>query len=142
VKLLQNLSAEHPDVVALDRKIATEKAQLEKLSHLIVEGMRTREVALKRLLVDIDKQIAAPQKEVIELAAKLAENERLQEEFKAAKLAHDTLAERAKQAQNFQNKATDYVAIMDRASDAYMETTNRGFPIWKLWSKSVAPALK
>jgi hypothetical protein len=42
-----------------------------------------------------------------------------------------------KKVQNFQelqNIQTDYVAIQERASNAYLDINERIFPVWKLWT--------
>ncbi|MCX6902824.1 MAG: CpsD/CapB family tyrosine-protein kinase, partial [Verrucomicrobia bacterium] len=85
----------------------------------IVKEMRSRESTLKRQLGSLDKQIEEKQKEAIELGGKLAEHERLEEEFRATKLAHDQMFERVQKFHDFQNGQTDYVAIQEHASPAY-----------------------
>ncbi|MEQ1749583.1 MAG: polysaccharide biosynthesis tyrosine autokinase [Prosthecobacter sp.] len=121
VKLLKSFKSGHPDVVVLDEQIDSAKLLLTNYSEEIVKEMRSRSVTLQRLLRGIDEQIAGKQKEALELGGKLAEHERLEEEFKATKLAHDQMFARVENFQNLQNVQTDYVAIQEHASNAYKD---------------------
>lgn len=121
VKLLRNFKSSHPDVVVMDEKIESAKQLLANFADEIVKEMRSREATLQRQLKVLDEQITERQKEALELAAKLAEHERLEEDFKASKLAHDQMFERVQNFQDLQNIQTDYVAIQERASTAYKE---------------------
>ncbi len=121
VKLLRNFKASHPDIVVVDEKIESAKQLLSNFADEIVKEMRSREATLQRQIKVLDEQIAERQKEALELAAKLAEHERLEEDFKASKLAHDQMFERVQNFQDLQNIQTDYVAIQERASTAYKD---------------------
>lgn len=121
VKLIKYLKPGHPDVVVLEERIESEKQLLQNFADEIVKEMRSREATLKRQLGSLDKQIEEKQKEAIELGGKLAEHERLEEEFRATKLAHDQMFERVQKFQDFQNVQTDYVAIQEHASQAYKD---------------------
>ncbi len=92
--------------------------------------------SLTKQMPALDAAIATAQKEALEFGGKLAEHERLEEEFKATKLAHDQMFDQVKKFQGFQNVQTDYVAIQERASNAYMDTTSSGWALWKLWTPS------
>lgn len=92
--------------------------------------------SLTKQMPALDAAIATAQKEALEFSSKLAERERLEEEFKAIKLAHDQMFDQVKKFQGFQNVQTDYVAIQERASNAYMDTTSSGWALWKLWTPS------
>lgn len=127
LKLLRNFKAGHPDVVVLEEKIDSEKLLLQNFADEILKEMRSRETTLQRQVRGIDQQIAEKQKEAIDLGGKLAEHERLEEEFKATKLAHDQMFERVQKFQDFQNVQTDYVAIQEHSSNAYKDT-----PDWKM----------
>lgn len=76
------------------------------------------------------------QKDALETNALLAEEERLEEEFKAAKLMHEEMFKKVQNFQDFQNLQTDYIAIQERATHAYLDQENRGIQVWKLWSKA------
>jgi len=121
VKLLRNFKASHPEIVVVDEKIESAKQLLANFADEIVKEMRSREATLQRQIKVLDEQIAERQKEALELAAKLAEHERLEEDFKASKLAHDQMFERVQNFQDLQNIQTDYVAIQERASTAYKD---------------------
>ncbi len=120
-KMLRNFKPGHPDIVVLDEKIDSEKQLLTNFSEEIVKEMRSREATLIRQLKVLDEQIAEKQKEALELAAKLAEHERLEEEFKASKLAHDKMFEDVQKLQANQQIQTDFVAIQERATNAYKD---------------------
>ena len=105
----------------LDEKIESAKQLLSSFADEIVREMRSRESTLLRQLKALDQQIADKQKEALELGGKLAEHERLDEDFKASKLAHDQMFERVQNFQDLQNIQTDYVAIQERASTAYKD---------------------
>ncbi|MCX6853988.1 MAG: polysaccharide biosynthesis tyrosine autokinase [Verrucomicrobia bacterium] len=117
--LIKYLKPGHPDVVRLEEQIESAKTLQQNFADEIVKEMRSRESTLKRQLGSLDKQIEEKQKEAIELGGKLAEHERLEEEFRATKLAHDQMFERVQKFQDFQNVQTDYVAIQEHASPAY-----------------------
>jgi succinoglycan biosynthesis transport protein ExoP len=121
VKLLRSFKPGHPDIVVLDEKIESAKQLLSSFADEIVREMRSRESTLLRQLKALDQQIADKQKEALELGGKLAEHERLDEDFKASKLAHDQMFERVQNFQDLQNIQTDYVAIQERASTAYKD---------------------
>lgn len=120
-KLLRAFKPGHPDVVVLDEKIDAARQLLTNFSEEIVKEMRSREATLLRQIKVLDQQITEKQKEALELAAKLAEHERLEEEFKAAKLAHDQMYDKVEDFQAVQQIQTDYVAIQERASNAYKD---------------------
>ncbi len=90
--------------------------------------------SLAKQMPALDAAIATAQKEALEFSSKLAEHERLEEEFKATKLVHDQMFERVQKFIDFQNVQTDYVAIQEHASNAYMVTDHRGWALWKLWT--------
>ncbi|MES2597644.1 MAG: polysaccharide biosynthesis tyrosine autokinase [Verrucomicrobiota bacterium] len=120
-KLLRAFKPGHPDIVILDEKIDSEKQLLANYSDEIVKEMRSREATLLRQIKVLEQQIGEKQKEALELAAKLAEHERLEQEFKAAKLAHDQMYDKVEDFQAVQQIQTDYVAIQERASNAYKD---------------------
>jgi Mrp family chromosome partitioning ATPase len=122
--LIKYLKPGHPDVVRLEEQIESEKQLQQNFADEIVKEMRSRETTLKRQLGSLDKQIEVKQKEAIELGGKLAEHERLEEDFHATKLAHDQMFERVQKFQDFQNVQTDYVAIQEHASQAYKEVAD------------------
>lgn len=121
VMLLKAFKPGHPDVAVLDERIDSQKLLLTNFSEEITKEMRSRSATLQRQLRGLDEQIAVKQKEALELGGKLAEHERLEEEFKATKLAHDQMFERVQKFQDFQNVQTDYVAIQEHASNAYKD---------------------
>jgi polysaccharide biosynthesis transport protein len=92
--LIKYLKPGHPDVVRLEEQIESAKQLQQNFADEIVKEMRSRENTLNRQLGSLDKQIEEKQKEAIELGGKLAEHERLEEEFRATKLAHDQMFER------------------------------------------------
>jgi capsular exopolysaccharide synthesis family protein len=122
--LIKYLKPGHPDVVRLEEQIESAKQLQQNFADEIVKEMRSRENTLNRQLGSLDKQIEEKQKEAIELGGKLAEHERLEEEFRATKLAHDQMFERVQKFQDFQNVQTDYVAIQEHASQAYKEVSD------------------
>lgn len=121
VKLLRNFKASHPDVVILDEKIESGKQLLSNIADEIAKEMRSRDATLKRQIKVLDQQILERQKEALELAAKLAEHERLEEDFKASKTAYDEMFSKVQSFTDIQNIQTDYVAIQERASNAYKD---------------------
>jgi uncharacterized protein involved in exopolysaccharide biosynthesis len=124
-QLLKNFKPGHPDVVVIEEKLESAKLLLDNYADNILKEMRSREATLGRQLRGLEEQIAEKQKEALALGSKLAEHERLEEDFKATKLAHDQMFERVQKFQDFQNVQTDYVAIQEHASPAYK--SNRCF---------------
>jgi len=119
--LLRSFKPGHPDIVILDEKIDSGKQLLANYSDEIVKEMRSREATLTRQIKVLDQQIAEKQKEALDLAAKLAEHNSLEEDYKATKLAHDQMYTKVEEFQAVQEIQTDYVAIQERASPAVQE---------------------
>jgi beta-lactamase regulating signal transducer with metallopeptidase domain len=88
----------------------------------------------------LEEAIQNAKDEALEFAAKLAEQQRLSDDFQAAKKTHDELFKKVQNFQDLQNIQTDYVAIQERASAAYMDIRPGVFPIWKLWKKTTSPS--
>lgn len=120
-QLLKNFKPGHPDVVIIEEKLESAKLLLDNYADNILKEMRSRESTLGRQLRGLEEQITEKQKEALALGSKLAEHERLEEDFKATKLAHDQMFERVQKFQDFQNVQTDYVAIQEHASPAYKD---------------------
>lgn len=118
LKLLKAFKAQHPMVVQIDEEIESEKALLGNFQEEIVKEMRGQQADLERRVRGYEQQIVVQEKEAIELGSKLAQHERLEEEFKATKLAHDRMFERVQEFQQLQNVQTDYVAIQQHAAPA------------------------
>lgn len=116
LNLLKSFKAQHPMVVQIDEKIESEKALLTNFQEEIIKELRGQQSDLERRIRGLEQQIIAQEKEAIELGSKLAQHERLSEEFKATKLAHDRMFERVQEFQQLQNVQTDYVAIQEHAS--------------------------
>lgn len=116
LKLLKSFKSQHPMVVDVDEKIEFEKALLANFQEEIIKELRGQQADLERRVRGMEQQIIAQEKEAIELGSKLAQHERLEEEFKATKLAHDRMFERVQEFQQLQNVQTDYVAVQEHAS--------------------------
>lgn len=116
LKLLKSFKGQHPMVVDVDEKIESEKALLANFQEEIIKELRGQQADLERRVRGMEQQIVAQEKEAIELGSKLAQHERLEEEFKATKLAHDRMFERVQEFQQLQNVQTDYVAVQEHAS--------------------------
>jgi succinoglycan biosynthesis transport protein ExoP len=119
LKLLKSFKAQHPTVVEVDEQIEFEKALLANFQEEIIKELRGQQADLERRIRGLDQQIIAQEKEALELGSKLAEHQRLDEEYKATKLAHDRMFERVQEFQQLQNIQTDYVAIQEHASAAF-----------------------
>jgi len=119
--LLKSFKEQHPAVVALDERIESAKRLLNDFQDVILKEFRGQISDMERRQRVLDEQIAIKEKEALELGAKLAEHERLEEEWKAAKLAHDQMAETVTKFQQMTNIQTDYVAVQEPASEVYQE---------------------
>lgn len=82
---------------------------------------------------ELEGEIALVQKAALEAAAQLAEHERLQEELKASKLAHDMAFAKVEEFQQAQEAMMDFVAIQERATEA-VTNSEPGIAVWKLWT--------
>lgn len=120
-KLLKSFKEQHPAVVEVDERIESAKRLLNNFQEEINKEFRGQVSDLERRLRVLDSQIVIKEKEALELGAKLAEHERLEEEWKAAKLAHDQMAQTVSKFQQMQNIQTDYVAVQEPASEVYQE---------------------
>lgn len=116
LKLLKAFKGQHPSVVQVDEQIEFEKALLGNFQEEIIKELRGQKADLERRIRGLEQQLVAQEKEALELGSKLAEHERLEEEYKATKLAHDRMFERVQEFQQLQNVQTDYVAIQEHAS--------------------------
>lgn len=119
--LLKSFKEQHPAVVVVDERIESAKRLLADFQDVIHKEFRGQVSDLERRLRVLDEQIVVKEKEALELGAKLAEHERLEEEWKAAKLAHDQMAQTVTKFQQMQNIQTDYVAVQEPASEVYQE---------------------
>lgn len=131
-------SAKTADAAAfaeLDQRAAKARHLVASWSDAIQQQVAQEGTILKAQMKQIEAEIAVVQKEALEAASQLAEHERLEEEFKATKLAHDRMYEKVEEIQAVQQIQTDYVAIQERASMAYMDIQKPGIPLWKLWAK-------
>ncbi len=90
--------------------------------------------SLAKQIVVLEQGIQSAKAEALDFASKLAEQQRLSDDFQAAKQTHDEMFKKVQNFQELQNINTDYVAIQERASAAYMDIRPGVFPIWKLWS--------
>lgn len=123
--------------------IADLESRAAKASHLEASWKMELSQQCAQEKESLAKQIAVLQEatqnaknEALEFAAKLAEQQRLAEDFQAAKKAHDELFKKVQSFQELQNIQTDYVAIQERASAAYVDVRPGVFSIWKLWTKA------
>jgi beta-lactamase regulating signal transducer with metallopeptidase domain len=96
--------------------------------------------SLAKQIVILEEAVQQAQDEALEFAAKLAEQERLTDDFQAAKKTHDELFNKVQGFKNMQNIQTDYIAIQEHASNAYADTREGVFQIWKLWTKAKPPS--
>jgi len=129
LNLLKSFKAQHPMVVEIDEKIASEKALLTNFQEEIVKELRGQQADLERRIRGLEQQIVLQEKEATELGAKLAEHDRLEKEFESTKLAHDRMFERVQEFQQLQNVQTDYVAIQEHASLALKAEPKWGQPL-------------
>lgn len=134
--LKQTASANAAEIRALVEKEA-------KANHVASAWLSTLEADSEKEMAVLTRQLQVLKTEhdkarldALKAGALLAEEERLEEEFKAAKLMHDEMFKKVQNFQDFQNVQTDFVAIQERASVACPLMVNRGIQVWKLWSKA------
>ena len=126
--------------------LADLETRAAKASHLEVswrkelsqQSAQEKESLAKQIGV-LEEAIQNAKAEALEFAAKLAEQERLEESYNAAKKTHDELSKKAQSFADIQNAMVDYVAIQERASAAYVDVRPGVFPIWKLWTPRPKP---
>ena len=121
--------------------VADVETRAAKASHLesswrkeLSQQCAQEKIALTKQIGVLEESVQNAQAEALEFAAKLAEQERLQESYNAAKKTHDEMFKKVQNFQELQNIQTDYVAIQERASNAYLDINERIFPVWKLWT--------
>jgi len=117
-KLLTDFKPQHPMVVEVDKKIESARSLLTSFDEEIVKELRSQQADLERRIKGLDQQIMEKQKEALELGGKLGEFRKLEDDYKASKLAYDRMFERVEEFQNLTGIQTDYVAIEERASPA------------------------
>jgi beta-lactamase regulating signal transducer with metallopeptidase domain len=114
-------------------KMAKANHVKESWKKVIVKDSETDRVTVTKQLIALEKDVTEKQNEAIQIGQDLAELSRLEEEFRATKLAHDQMFERVQKFQDFQNVQTDYVAIQEHASTAYADVSNK-VQIWRWWT--------
>jgi succinoglycan biosynthesis transport protein ExoP len=114
--------------------------KMAKANHLrnswkevILNDCETDHETVSKQLSLLQDAIHESQKVAIEIGQKLAELQRLEEEFRASKLVQDQMFESVKKFQDFQNVQTDYVAIQEHASPAYAIISEK-VQIWRWWA--------
>lgn len=127
-------------ITAMEARIAKAK-HLETTWHeqLDEQCLREKDSLSNQLVKKLNTELGETQKTSLILGAKLAELERREAEFKAAKLTHDLMFTKFKDVfTRDEIKPHFYVAIQERASPANTETKPGVLRIWKLWSKATS----
>ena len=132
--LLKSRKADHPEVIAVDEKMARAKHLLDSASQEIQQDMQARLVSLKRKGEILDKKIEELRAVALDLGSKIAQHAKLKTQADAAQEAYQKLFERAETFQAMAVNQSDFVAIQERASPATVQTTSSMLPIWKLWT--------
>ncbi|MCX6856317.1 MAG: hypothetical protein NTV80_15595 [Verrucomicrobia bacterium] len=99
---------------------------------IVKDSVTDRETITKQLR-SLESDVRTCEEEAVEIGQKIAEHERLEEQFRASKLAHDEMFQRVQKFQDFQNVQTDYVAIQEHASPAYAIISEK-VQIWRWWA--------
>lgn len=132
--LLKSRKADHPEVVAIDEKMARAKHLLDSASQEIQQDMQARILALKRKVEMLDKKIEEERAVALDLGFKIANHDKLKKQADAAREAYQKVFERTEAFAANAVSQSDYVAIQERASRATPLTTSSMLPIWKLWT--------
>lgn len=132
--LLKSHKADHPEVVAVDEKIARAKHLIESASQQIQQGLQAGILSLKRKVDILDKKIEEERAVALDLGSKIANHDKLKTQADTAREAYQKVSERLEQLAAMPVNQSDYVTIMERASPATAQTTSSMLPIWKLWT--------
>lgn len=132
--LLKSHKADHPEVIAIDEKMARANHLLDSASQEIQQDMQARVVSLKRKVEILDKKIEEERAVALDLGSKIANHHKLKDQAEAARQAYQKLFERSETFVAMAVNQSDYVAIQERASPATAQTTSSMLPIWKLWT--------
>lgn len=143
--LVKDHKEDHPEVAALDQKIAKAAHLLTSVIQQIREEMKASVAGLERKLVLIASQMEEQEAAALDLGSTIARYAQLEDEAATAKQVYEQLFAKVQSLQLGETLRSEYVAIQERASPAASYTSGSGLlPIWKLWQKeptaSTAPA--
>lgn len=127
--LMIQFKSQHPAVQDLNEELMTQKALLNSYATQIQQEMRSQMGEVQRRVQVLDKQIAEKQREALELGGKIAEDQKLEEAAKSAKMAWEKMYEKVEQFTSNFNSQGDYVAIQERATPASENVEDWVMPI-------------
>ncbi len=115
-----------------------------------IKRLAARQIEIKARLEEIDHGRPSAdensrknlQKELGELAALLAEHKHLEDDYQMKKKAYDYIvsmmdSHRMCLGSPISGNSSDYVAIQEHASEAFLDVSNFHIPLWRLWTREV-----
>jgi capsular exopolysaccharide synthesis family protein len=127
--LLIQFKQQHPMVQDVTEELAAQKALLASYAEQIQQEMNTQMADIERRVQVLDAQIVEKQKEALDLGGKIAEHEKLEKAAESAKMTYDKLFDRVESIQSVFNTQADFVAIQERAINAYENVEDWVMPI-------------
>lgn len=127
--LLIQFKQQHPMVQDVTEELAAQKALLTSYAEQIQQEMNTQMADIERRVQVLDAQIVEKQKEALDLGGKIAEHEKLEKAAESAKMTYDKLFERVENIQSAFTTQADFVAIQERAINAYENVEDWVMPI-------------
>lgn len=127
--LLIQFKQQHPMVQDVTEELAAQKALLTSYAEQIQQEMNTQMADIERRVQVLDAQIVEKQKEALDLGGKIAEHEKLEKAAESSKMTYDKLFERVENIQSAFTTQADFVAIQERAINAYENVEDWVMPI-------------
>jgi len=115
-RLLKLFKPQHPDVQEVAERISKSDSLLRLLEDEILTELKQSQADLERQIQAKESSIAEKRTEALELAAKIAQDNRLHSDAEAKRQAYEAWFERASELNQLTANMTDYVAIQESAS--------------------------
>ena len=132
--LLGTHKPEDAVVVETKEKAAKARFLLNALMVPLQEEMTQRTEDTRRRVTVLKKMLTEKQGEALETGKRIAQQDKLERQAKAAKEAYDKLCEQVKLNERLAEN-TDFVAIQERAQPATEVMQSGLIPVWKLWRR-------
>ncbi len=128
-ELLKTLRPLHPQVVEVEQKITKAEAILSTYEEEIQNQMRSAKAGMERQITVLDQKIQEFTQKAAEDGGKLAEYERLKQEYEDSDRAYKEMFDLVHKFQVNEEMSSDYVHIMEKASPAVEDIQRWELPI-------------
>ena len=128
-EMLKSRRPAHPDVIAVDEKIAKMETILDTYQDEILGELKGQKADIERRLSVLDAKIQEFTQLASDMGGKLSEYERMVKDFEESERAYKEIFELVHKFQVGEEMQGDYVSIMERASVAVQDLVDPIMPI-------------